>query len=91
MEEIEARMAMRNKDNVASMSVELLELPLASWHEILTVRQTFAATGGTMGTKNGSKSKSIGAPIQWAYSAGAQLVRKLMIAGCGCRSQSNQL
>ena len=50
-------MAMRNKDNVASMSAELLELPLASWHEILTVRQTFAATGGTMGTKNGSKSK----------------------------------
>ena len=49
---------MRNKDNVASMSAELLELPLASWHEILTVRQTFAATGGTMGTKNGSKSKS---------------------------------
>ena len=57
MEEIEARMAMGNKDNVASMSAELLELPLASWHEILTVRQTFAATGGTMGTKKGSKSK----------------------------------
>jgi hypothetical protein len=57
MEEIEARMAMRNKDNVASMSAELLELPLASWHEILTVRQTFADTECTMGTNNGSKSK----------------------------------
>src|SRR5258708_1547958 len=26
-----------------------------------------------------------------AYSVGTQLVRKLMIAGCGCLSQSNQL
>jgi len=50
-------MAMRNEDNVASISAELLELPLASWHEILTVLQTIDALGVTMSTNNGSKSK----------------------------------
>ena len=52
MEGIEADIAMRNKDDVASISAEPLELPLASRQEILTALQTV----GT-GTKNGSKSK----------------------------------
>jgi hypothetical protein len=52
MEGIEAGIAIRNKDNVASISAEPLELPLASWQEILTALQTVG-----IGTKNGSKSK----------------------------------
>ena len=54
VEGIEAGIAMRNKDDVASISAELLELPLASRQEILTALQAVGTTGGT---KNGSKSK----------------------------------
>jgi len=43
-------MAMKNRDDVASISAELSELPLASRQDILTALQTV----GT-GTKNGSK------------------------------------
>jgi hypothetical protein len=57
VEEVEASMAMRNKDTVASITAELLELPLASRRDILRVLQTIATTGGTMGTNNGSKWK----------------------------------
>ena len=53
VEEVEAGMAMKNRDDVASTSSELLELPLASRQDILTVLQTV----GTGGTKNGSESK----------------------------------
>jgi len=57
VEDVEASMAMKNKDNVASISAELLELPLASRQEILTALRAIAAIGGTKSTNNGSKSK----------------------------------
>jgi hypothetical protein len=47
-------MAMKNRDDVASICEEPLAFPLASWQDILTALQTVGTTGGT---KNGNKSK----------------------------------